>query len=550
MKVTPIRRLQFFFLFALFVLNIIQAFTLPLVDDEAYYWVWSNHLDFGYYDHPPMVALFIKLGYFLFKNELGVRLFSIFSQLLFFIIFLKILNPKTLKENFLFFALFGSVGIFQALGFISTPDVPLLLFGSLFLLCWKNFLETQNFKNALFLAISMALTLYSKYHGVLLIFFVFASAIHKLYKSKWIYFAVFIALILYIPHLYWQYSHNWISLEYHLFERDKKIKSGFFIGQWLLGLLLVSNPLLWFYYGKGLLKKTAGLWQKSLQVMTIGTFLFFGIIAISREVQPQWNIILFLGLIPLTYETFKNQNNKTIIILGYTYIFLLLIVRISLFFPAIIQKTPMYKLKEFVLEAKEENEGTAVFERYQKAALYNFYNQETAVAIPVYTHRYSQYDLWNSEENLQRKTITFFGLENVSEDYITDEDNKNEFYKTVTNFESFPKLKCSISPSELSTDGENTITITWKNPYDKEIILNGNSRQQAGLLVANFKTLEPISISVFNDKITLPAKSSVETSETINLNQFSEGKYKAFIYVKACGISGRAVSTSFVLQIQ
>jgi 4-amino-4-deoxy-L-arabinose transferase-like glycosyltransferase len=33
-----------------------------LTADEAYYWMWSKHLAFGYYDHPPMVALVIRAG--------------------------------------------------------------------------------------------------------------------------------------------------------------------------------------------------------------------------------------------------------------------------------------------------------------------------------------------------------------------------------------------------------------------------------------------------------------------------------------------------------
>ena len=34
--------------------------------DEAYYWQWGQHLDWGYYDHPPLVARLIA--------ALGIRL--------------------------------------------------------------------------------------------------------------------------------------------------------------------------------------------------------------------------------------------------------------------------------------------------------------------------------------------------------------------------------------------------------------------------------------------------------------------------------------------
>jgi len=50
----------------------------PLTFDEAYYWMWSQHLAGGYYDHPPMVAWVITLGTTLFGDTpLGVRFATI-----------------------------------------------------------------------------------------------------------------------------------------------------------------------------------------------------------------------------------------------------------------------------------------------------------------------------------------------------------------------------------------------------------------------------------------------------------------------------------------
>lgn len=55
-----------------FLLSLLQAATTGLFDDEAYYWVYSQYLDWGYFDHPPMIAWLIKLGTSLFAGELGV----------------------------------------------------------------------------------------------------------------------------------------------------------------------------------------------------------------------------------------------------------------------------------------------------------------------------------------------------------------------------------------------------------------------------------------------------------------------------------------------
>ena len=58
-------------------LGLLQSGLTELQDDEAYYWVYSQYLDWGYFDHPPMIGLLVKMGYTIFPNELGVRLFPL-----------------------------------------------------------------------------------------------------------------------------------------------------------------------------------------------------------------------------------------------------------------------------------------------------------------------------------------------------------------------------------------------------------------------------------------------------------------------------------------
>ncbi|MEE8390846.1 MAG: glycosyltransferase family 39 protein [Anaerolineae bacterium] len=47
---------------------------LALIGDESYYWLWSRHLDWAYYDHPAGVALLVRLSTTLGgQGEAGVR---------------------------------------------------------------------------------------------------------------------------------------------------------------------------------------------------------------------------------------------------------------------------------------------------------------------------------------------------------------------------------------------------------------------------------------------------------------------------------------------
>src|SRR5690606_35351211 len=60
------------------VLRLALAASLPLVADEAYYWEWSRHLAYGYFDHPPAIAWLLAFGTALFGDTpLGVRFFPV-----------------------------------------------------------------------------------------------------------------------------------------------------------------------------------------------------------------------------------------------------------------------------------------------------------------------------------------------------------------------------------------------------------------------------------------------------------------------------------------
>src|SRR6202521_816330 len=124
---------------ALVALRLAAAAWTPLTFDEAYYWMWSKHLAGGYYDHPPGVALVIRLGTMIAGDtELGVRLVSILLALpMSWAVFraasilfggVRVAATATLLLNATLMAAVGTL--------IVTPDGPLLVaggFGLLFL---------------------------------------------------------------------------------------------------------------------------------------------------------------------------------------------------------------------------------------------------------------------------------------------------------------------------------------------------------------------------------------------------------------------------------
>ncbi|HBB52343.1 MAG TPA: dolichyl-phosphate beta-D-mannosyltransferase, partial [Legionellales bacterium] len=71
---TSTRNLSLLILVSLILRLICMTYSQALTE-EAYYWNYALHLDFGYLDHPPMVAYLIHLSSLILgNNEWAIRL--------------------------------------------------------------------------------------------------------------------------------------------------------------------------------------------------------------------------------------------------------------------------------------------------------------------------------------------------------------------------------------------------------------------------------------------------------------------------------------------
>ena len=245
-------KLLIFFLIGLFFLNLIQAYNTELLSDEAYYWVYSNFLDWGYFDHPPMVAIWVTISKFFFSSgELSVRFFSVITlSVTFYFLWLLIDHPKKKENTWLFILLIASTSLFNAYGFVTVPDTPLLFFMGIFLLGYQKYLKDKAAFSYLLLTLGITGMMYSKYQAVLIVFFVLLSNF-KVLKDYKIWLMVLLIILLYTPHLYWQYNNDYPSFRYHLIERTEhksyEIKS-------TIMLFVNMLAIVGFYFGGGLVE--------------------------------------------------------------------------------------------------------------------------------------------------------------------------------------------------------------------------------------------------------------------------------------------------------
>src|SRR5215213_5599126 len=195
------------FILAWMLLNFLQSIYTGLYPDEAYYWVYSRQLQWGYFDHPPMVALLVKLGELLGHGGLFTRLGTVlFSGGAIFFLFKTL--PKEIANARIYITSFLSVILFHVYGFVATPDAALFFFTALFFYAYRLYLVNPNLRHTIFLILSIAGLLYSKYHGILPVFFTFLSNPKLVFKPRaWV--VVLLTIISFGPHLYWQYQNHW-----------------------------------------------------------------------------------------------------------------------------------------------------------------------------------------------------------------------------------------------------------------------------------------------------------------------------------------------------
>jgi len=396
----------------LFLLNLLQAGNTELFDDEAYYWVYSNYNDWGYFDHPPIVALLIKAGYFFFKNEFGVRLLTVIFSTATLIIVQQLL-PK--KNDFLFYALVCCMAIFQIGGFIAIPDIPLLFFISLFFLTYRNFIQHPTLVNTFFLGCTMALMLYCKYQAVLVIFFTFTSypGILKNYPA---YIAGIIALLLFLPHLIWQYNHDFISLQYHLVDRyvqnsqySFSFTLDYLAGQFLLAGPLAAPLLLW----AALKYHTENYFDKSLKATLVGTYLFFFLVSLKGRVEANWTTPVLIPMIVLCHQYFSEKKEMTrwIFKLGKITFLLVLILRIMMIpenpFSRYIKNNEIHGNRLWVQVIQNRAKGMPVLftDSYQFASKFWFYSGQASFSLNSPLYRRNNYNLWPPEIDFLQKPI-------------------------------------------------------------------------------------------------------------------------------------------------
>ncbi len=481
------------FLVFWFVINCIQGYFMELHVDEAYYWVYSRFLDWGYYDHPPMAAVFIKIGTWLSQAEIGVRIITILANVGAVYFLWKIVKPYA-DNIWLFSTLFFSFVIFHVFGFINSPDSPLLFFAVLYLYFLKEYLQEERTQISTVIWLSLAITglLYSKYHGILLLFFTLLAE-WRLLTRRSFWGIVLACVILYLPHILWQVQHGYPSLQYHLFERNNRAYQISFTTDYISSLLLVIGPLTgWYVYYRFFSYKSEGdRFIRILKFIFWGFILFFFMTSLKSYVQAQWVLLAFLPLFIISYIALARQAiPRWFYTLLYTTAGLIVIVRLVLIIPIpAIQQSPginaFWGQRDLAHQLHSFSQGKhVVFDNgFQDASSYNFYNHTTsAFSYNGRSYRKTQYDYWPIEDSIRHKDVIWVrpnSFDTPDQDTIHTALKGNWYAIQLDSLRLYQKVEitCDDVPDTLVIGRQYPVVLEIYNPYDETITFTNDDQK-------------------------------------------------------------------------
>ena len=420
------KQLLLLFMAAWFIINCLQGYFLNLEGDESYYWALSQNLDWGYFDHPPFAPLLINLGESLSHGPLFTRLGTIITSTITIpLIYFSL--PDKARQIRLYILLYCSILLFNVYGFITTPDAPLLMFTAFFFYCYKKFLKKETIATVLLMALAITGMFYSKYHGILAVGFVVLSN-PKLLISKYFWIVILMVSLLFLPHLLWQYQHDWPTFRFHLIERLAKKYNVSFTTDYLSGQLLVWGPIisLFFFYHIFKIKIKDKLLRAHFFTF-VGVLLFFLFSSFKNNVEPHWTLIAGISFVTLFMQLLADGSEKlrrNFRRFCYVNIALIILARILFLIPGspfqkIGNYAPMFYGKEWAdsVYSKAANQPVLFTNSYVLPSLYRFYHPDAkAIGYNTKGYRKTNYSLTTEDCKYDGEDILLFTANDSSAD--------------------------------------------------------------------------------------------------------------------------------------
>jgi hypothetical protein len=309
MKVLALDTRLLIYLFVTLLAKIWFAHILPITGDEAYFIIWANHPDYGYYDHPPMVAWLLAAMLSISDAPLWLRMPTILITS-FIGLAIYLLLRRTHEAVAVAVAVLYLVSPASMVGVLITTDTPLILWSFVSAVFFYFAQRRDNLWWYLLSGIFLGLAFFSKYFAGLL---GIAYALYiVLYTRRGLrpYLGLLLVVVGTLPfiglNLWWNYNNCGNNFLFNLVNRTEgsSFSPGLALKYLTMLVYLVTPPIIYYIIRQW---RDFGQSLTSRQSVFGGLFLIpialFFLLSFWKSIGLHWLLsfypFLFLALAPI-----------------------------------------------------------------------------------------------------------------------------------------------------------------------------------------------------------------------------------------------------------
>lgn len=303
------------------------AFVMELGNDETYYWLYSQHLQWNYFDHPPGVALWIRIftaNLLLDHLEGFIRLGSVVGAALSSWFLFRTLSLIHSEKAGWYAVILYSASFYAGVtaGIYILPDSPQMVFWTFSLWMLARIIKDEkNYVPWLLFGLGAGLSIMCKVHaGFLWIGFGMFILFNKIswLRRPQVYLSALVTALIISPIFSWNYQYDFVTWNYHSERVDVDVWKLNWWSFWkqLGSQLGFNNPV-----NVVMVLMAAAGWKKFVgsnrNILTIygwiGSLLATALLLVSLfrdTVLPHWSGPAFVSLIPMAASWLAERNRK------------------------------------------------------------------------------------------------------------------------------------------------------------------------------------------------------------------------------------------------
>ena len=419
-----------------------------IMPQDAYYYMYSRHMSLSYFDHPAGVAVLLKAGTaVLGGSAAAVKYCALLTSLLTLFAVYRLANLFFSRQQALIFVcILACTPMLGILGWVVTPDVPLML-------CWTLSVffiyKAVNEEKLVWWGLSGFLTglaFDSKYTAVFILPGLLLYLMAK--PDRWrrifsintlVYGLAFVIAIL--PVFIWNMQHDWASISFQTTQRAQgtslSLKPQFPVAVLAIQLLLVL-PWLFYYFIKSFLSYKKSDQNYFLLCFSFPIFAFFIAISFFYWVKINWIMPAFITGTLLAFQSLSAKQLKWHMIVA-VILFVLATVEF-IFYPIPVKSHDTWwgwdKISGEASLLKKETKSDFIFatDDYKTSAILRLYLKENVYARNIIKEPALQFDFMGEDINILngRNALYVCDIKTLKETDISEKmDRVKQFFTDV-----------------------------------------------------------------------------------------------------------------------